>query len=174
MCDRNTLWKLLRLYLTVWQHDCVIEWWLWDSITVWQYDCMTVWQYWQYDCVRVWLCDSMTVWQYNCVTVTHYITLNEKTLGRGGQVGRAGGGMGDARARQGQGRGSEQRTSDRIPEYLSAENISRAPAHITRWPVSGDGRHAMMWPDQATLGLATCWVLAVCGAECDCEGEWYQ
>ena len=58
------------------------------------------------------------------MTVTHYITLNEKTLGRGGQVGRAGGGMGDARARQGQGRGSEQRSSDRIPEYLSAENIS--------------------------------------------------
>ena len=120
---------------------------------------MTVWQY---DCVTIWLCDNMTVWQYDCVTVTHYITLNEKTLGRGGQVGRAGGGMGDARARQGQGRGSEQRTSDRIPEYLSAENISRAPAHITRWPVSGDGRHAMMWPDQATLGLATCWLLAVC------------
>ena len=163
MCDRNTLWKLLRLYLTVWQHDCVIEWWLWDSITVWQYDCMTVWQYWQYDCVRVWLCDCDAL---------HHAQWEDAGPGWAGGQGwwRDGRCPGEARPR---------------PRIWAADQWSHSWIFISRKHIPGPSSHhpvtrvqGWMSRDDVTRsghpGSGHLLSVGSVRAECDCEGEWCQ
>ena len=144
-------------------------------MTVWQYDCVTEWlcgnrTVWQHDCVTIWLCDNMTVWLWR----TTSRSMRRRWAGVGRWAGLVAGwempGRGKAKAAD--------LSSGAVIAFLNIyQQKTYHGLQLTRWPVSGDGRHSVTrWCDQdrATLGPATCWLLAACGAECDCEGEWCQ
>ena len=195
LCDSMTVWQhdcvtiWLSDCMTVWQYDCVTVW-LCDRMTVQQYDCVTAWlcdsmTVGQHDCVTICLCDYITVWQYGCVTawlcdnmtVWLWRTTSRSMRRRWAGVGRW---AGLVAGWEMPGRGKAKAADLSSGAVIAFLNIYQQKTyHGLQLTSPGDpcpGMAVTRWcdQDQATLGPATCWLLAACGAECDCEGEWCQ